>query len=72
MKWIKCSKEVKWIPLNESFMDTIKSGWKKVKKAFADRPKVVLKGKNGEKEYGYLHEYDKKSRTLVVILERNK
>jgi hypothetical protein len=38
MKWIKCSKKEKWIPLNESFMDAVKSGWKKVKKAFADRP----------------------------------
>lgn len=42
MKWIKCSKKEKWIPLNESFMDTLKSGWKKVKKAFADRPLVQL------------------------------
>lgn len=58
--------------MEEGFMDSIKSGWRKIKKAFADRPKVVLKGKNGEKESGYLHEYDKKNGTLVVILEKNK
>lgn len=68
MKWIKCSRKEKWIPLNESFMDAIKSGWKKVKKAFADRPQVKLVGDNGKEEVGYVHDYDRKNKTCSVIL----
>ena len=56
--------------MEESFMDTLKSGWKKIKKAFADRPEVELVGDDGKrKEIGYIHDYDKKRGICQLILK---
>ena len=68
MKWTKCSREGKWIPLNESFMDTIKSGWKNIKISLASRPQVKLVGDDGKEEVGHVHDYDRKNKTCSVIL----
>ena len=54
----------------ESFMDSLKSGWKKIKKAFADRPQVQLVGDNGQRQTGYLHDINKKKGTCTFILPR--
>lgn len=54
----------------ESFMDTVKSGWKKIKRAFSDLPQVKLVGKNGKTETGYLHDINKKKGTCTFMLPR--
>jgi hypothetical protein len=54
----------------ESFMDTVKSGWKKIKNAFKDRPEVKLVGDKGQKVVGYVHDYDKKRGTCSVIAKK--
>ena len=54
--------------VDEGFMDTMKSGWKKIKKAFANRPEVQLVGDNGQKEIGYLHDINTKKGTCTFML----
>ena len=70
MKWIRyCYSDDNWIPLNESFMDTIKSGWKKLKDVFKDRLETRLVGDDGQEEVGYVHDYDRKRGTCSLILK---
>jgi hypothetical protein len=55
------------------FMDALKSGWKKVKGAFADRPQVKLVGDGDkEEEVGYIHDFNRKNGTFNLILAQNK
>ena len=60
---------IRWIPVNEGFMDGIKSMWKKVKDAFSDLPVAQLNGKNGKKVEGYVHEYNKRKNTCELWVE---
>ena len=54
--------------IDEGFMDTMKSGWKKIKKAFSDLPEVQLVGDNGQKEIGYLHDINLRKGTCTFML----
>lgn len=61
---------IKWRRIhNESFMDSLKSGWKKIKDAFGDLPKVKLVGDDGREEIGYVHDYNKKNQTCDIYLK---
>lgn len=68
MKWIKYD-EPKWIPLNESFMDGLKSMWNKVKDAFKDLPLSRLVGDNGKEVRGYVHDYSKSKKTCSLYVK---
>ena len=57
--------------MEEGFMDSIKSGWRKIKKAFADRPLVQLVDGDGQEEFGYIHDLDKKRGTCSIILAQD-
>ena len=70
MKWKRYSEsETKWIPLNESFIDGMKSMWKKIKDAFKDLPLARLVGKNGKEVRGYVHDYSKSNNTCSLYVK---
>ena len=69
MKWNKCSREVKWIPLNESFMDGLKSMWNKMKDTFKELPLSRLVGKDGKEVRGYVHDYRKSRKTCSIYVK---